>query len=73
MAKNEIQKRLKTLEKLIALGVANEEDVKKLTLESLSKDSTITINDMPLVCEMIESVKNGRLFSFIASGVNEVN
>ena len=69
---NEVQKRLKILEKLISLGVTNEDDVKKLTLESLSKDSTITIPDMPLVCEMIESIKNGRLFSLIASGVNEV-
>lgn len=72
MAKNEIQKRLKILEKLIALGVTNEEEVKKLTLEGLSKDSTITIPDMPLVCDLIESIKNGHLFSFIASGVNEV-
>lgn len=72
MAKNEIQKRLKVLEKLIALGVKNEEEVKKLTLEGLSKDSTITIPDMPLVCDLIESIKNGHLFSFIASGVNEV-
>ena len=72
MAKNEIQKRLKILEKLIALGVTNEKEVKKLTLEGLSKDSTITIPDMPLVCDLIESIKNGHLFSFIASGVNEV-
>jgi|GEM_PF-3626045 len=72
MAKNEIQKRLKVLEKLIALGVTNEEEVKKLTLEGLSKDSTITIPDMPLVCDLIESIKNGHLFLFIASGVNEV-
>ena len=72
MAKNEIQKRLKILEKLIALGVTNEEEVKKLTLEGLSKDSTITIPDMPLVCDLIESIKNGHLFSFIASGLNEV-
>lgn len=72
MAKNEIQKRLKILEKLIALGVTNEEEVKKLTLEGLSKDSTITIPDMPLVCDLIESIKNGHLFSFIANGVNEV-
>lgn len=72
MAKNEIQKRLKILEKLIALGVTNEDEVKKLTLEGLSKDSTITIPDMPLVCDLIESIKNGHLFSFIANGVNEV-
>lgn len=72
MAKNEIQKRLKILEKLIALGVTNEEEVKKLTLEGLSKDSTITIPDMPLVCDLIESIKNGHLFSFISTGSNEV-
>lgn len=72
MAKNEIQKRLKILEKLIALGVTSEEEVKKLTLEGLSKDSTITIPDMPLVCDLIESIKNGHLLSFIANGVNEV-
>lgn len=68
MAKStcDIQKKLKILEKLVSLGVATEEDMKKLTPGGLLKDNTLSFADLSLVYEMQESVKANKLFSFLA-------
>lgn len=69
---NKTQKRIKILEKLITLGIKTEEDVKKLTTKDIAKDETITLADIPLICELQECVKNNRLYSFLAEGIEVI-
>ena len=72
MAKNEIQKRLKIIEKVIALGFKTEDDIKKILPNDLIKDNSLTFADILLIYDLQESVKNNKLFSFISTGSNEV-
>ena len=73
MAKNETQKRMKILEKVISLGIKTEEDMKKLTPKDLMKDESLTFADLMLIYDLQESVKNNRLFTFLSDGANEVS
>ena len=73
MAKNETQKRMKILEKVISLGFKTEEDIKKLTPKDLMKDESLTFADLMLIYDLQESVKNNRLFTFLSDGANEVS
>lgn len=73
MAKNETQKRMKILEKIISLGIKTEEDIKKLTPKDLMKDESLTFADLMLIYDLQESVKNNRLFTFLSDGANEVS
>ncbi len=73
MAKNETQKRMKILEKVISLGIKTEEDIKKLTPKDLMKDESLTFADLMLIYDLQESVKNNRLFTFLSDGANEVS
>ena len=73
MAKNEMQKRMKILEKVISLGFKNEEDIKKLSPKDLMKEESLSFSELLLIYELQESVKNNRLISFISSGANEVS
>lgn len=69
----ETQKRMKILEKVISLGCKTEEDIKKLTPKDLMKDDSLPFTDLLLIYDLQESVKNNRLFSFLANGVNKVS
>lgn len=69
---SETQKRMKILEKVVSLGYKTEEDIKKLTPKDLTKDESITFTDLLLIYDLQESVKSGRLFSFLSGGANEV-
>lgn len=65
---SEIQKRMKILERVISLGYKTEEDIKKLTPKDLMKEESMTFADLLYISNLQESVKNNRLFSFLAKG-----
>ncbi|MCM1508436.1 MAG: hypothetical protein NC177_15100 [Ruminococcus flavefaciens] len=69
---NEMQKRMKILEKVISLGYKTEEDIKKLMPKDLLKDESLSFTDLLLIYDLQESVKNNRLFSFLSEGASEV-
>jgi len=69
---NEMQKRMKILEKVISIGYKTEEDVKKLMPKDLLKDESLSFTDLLLIYNLQESVKNNRLFSFLSDGASEV-
>ena len=69
---NEMQKRMKILEKVISLGYKTEEDIKKLMPKDLLKDESLSFTDLLLIYDLQESVKNNRLFSFLSDGASEV-
>lgn len=71
-AQNETQKRIKILEKLFSLGIKTEEDVKKLTPKDLMKDESLTFADVLMIYDLQESIKNNRLYSFLAEVVEVV-
>lgn len=63
---SETQKRVKIIEKLIALGVTTEEQVKKLTPNDLVKSEKMSFADILLIYELQDCVKNNKVFSFLA-------
>ncbi len=65
---SEIQKKQRILEKLVSLGIKTEEELKKLTPNSLTKDESISFTELLLIYEMQEAVKENRLFSFLVKG-----
>lgn len=65
---SEIQKKQRILEKLVSLGIKTEEELKKLTPSSLTKDESISFTELLLIYEMQEAVKENRLFSFLVKG-----
>ncbi|MCM1364970.1 MAG: hypothetical protein NC122_07955 [Faecalibacterium sp.] len=69
---NEMQKRMKILEKVISLGYKTEEDIKKLMPKDLLKDESLSFTDLLLIYDLQESVKNNSLFSFLSDGASEV-
>lgn len=69
---NEMQKRMKILEKVISLGYKTEEEIKKLMPKDLLKDESLSFTDLLLIYDLQESVKNNRLFSFLSDGASEV-
>lgn len=69
---NEMQKRMKILEKVISLGYKTEEDIKKLMPKDLLKDESLSFTDLLLIYDLQESIKNNRLFSFLSDGASEV-
>ena len=65
---SELQKKQRILEKLVSLGIKTEEELKKLTPNSLTKDESISFTELLLIYEMQEAVKGNRLFSFLVKG-----
>lgn len=65
---SELQKKQRILEKLLSLGIKTEEELKKLTPSSLTKDESISFTELLLIYEMQEAVKENRLFSFLVKG-----
>lgn len=65
---SELQKKQRILEKLLSLGIKTEEELKKLTPNSLTKDESISFTELLLIYEMQEAVKENRLFSFLVKG-----
>ena len=65
---SKIQKKQRILEKLVSLGIKTEEELKKLTPSSLTKDESISFTELLLIYEMQEAVKENRLFSFLVKG-----
>lgn len=65
---SELQKKQRILEKLVSLGIKTEEELKKLTPNSLTKDESISFTELLLIYEMQEAVKENRLFSFLVKG-----
>lgn len=65
---SELQKKQRILEKLVSLGIKTEEELKKLTPSSLTKDESISFTELLLIYEMKEAVKENRLFSFLVKG-----
>lgn len=63
---SETQKRVKIIEKLIALGVTSEDQVKKLTPNDLVKSEKMSFADILLIYELQDCVKNNKVFSFLA-------
>ena len=63
---NETQKRIRIIEKLISLGVTNEETVKKITPNDLLKSADISFEELILIYDLQECVKKNRVFSFLA-------
>lgn len=69
--KTALQQRLTILEKIISIGVTTEEDVKKLTPNDVAKIEGISFADILLICELQESIKNGKLFTFLTKTENQ--
>lgn len=65
---SETQKRVKIIEKLISLGVTDEEKIKKLTPADLIKTENIGFSEIMLIYELQECVKTNKVFSFLAKG-----
>lgn len=65
---SETQKRVKIIEKLISLGVTDEEKIKKLTPADLIKSENIDFSEIMLIYELQECVKTNKVFSFITKG-----
>lgn len=65
---SELQKKQRILERLVSLGIKTEEELKKLTPSSLTKDESISFTELFLIYEMQEAVKENRLFSFLVKG-----
>lgn len=65
---SELQKKQRILEKLVSIGIKTEEELKKLTPNSLTKDESISFTELLLIYEMQEAVKENRLFSFLVKG-----
>lgn len=65
---SELQKKQRILERLVSLGIKTEEELKKLTPNSLTKDESISFTELLLIYEMQEAVKENRLFSFLVKG-----
>lgn len=65
---SELQKKQRILERLVSLGIKTEEELKKLTPSSLTKDESISFTELLLIYEMQEAVKENRLFSFLVKG-----
>lgn len=63
---SETQKRVKIIEKLISLGVTDEEKIKKLTPVDLIKSENIGFSEIMLIYELQECVKTNTVFSFLA-------
>lgn len=64
----QLSKKLRILERMIQSGIRTEDDFKQITPQSLAKLDDLSFDDVLLVHEMQESVKKGRLLSFLAAG-----
>lgn len=63
---NETQKRIRIIEKLISLGITNEEQIKKITPNDLLKSTDISFEELIMIYDLQECVKKNRVFSFLA-------
>lgn len=63
---NETQKRIRIIEKLISLGITNEEQIKKITPNDLLKSADISFEELIMIYDLQECVKKNRVFSFLA-------
>lgn len=63
---NETQKRIRIIEKLISLGITNEEQIKKITPNDLLKSADISFEELIIIYDLQECVKKNRVVSFLA-------
>ena len=63
---NEVAKKFKALEKLVSLGISSEDEIKKLTPKDLMDAKDISFADVVMIYQIMESVKQNKLFSFLA-------
>lgn len=62
---NEVAKKFKALEKLVSLGISSEDEIKKLTPKDLMAAKDISFADVVMIYQIMESVKQNKLFSFL--------
>lgn len=70
---NEVAKKFKALEKLVSLGIKTEDEVKKLTPKDLMDAKDISFADILMIYQIMESVKQNRLFSFLVKYEKAIN
>ena len=62
---NEVAKKFKALEKLVSLGISSEDEIKKLTPKDLMDAKDISFADVVMIYQIMESVKQNKLFAFL--------
>ena len=70
---NEVAKKFKALEKLVSLGISSEEEIKKLTPKDLMEAKDISFADVVMIYQIMESVKQNKLFSFLVKNEKVIN
>ncbi len=64
---SETEKRIKVIEKLFAMGIITEEQVKKLTPQDFMGKNNITFGDIAIIHELQNSIKNNTVYSFLSA------
>ena len=64
---SETQSRIKVVEKLIAMGITTEEQIKKLSPKDFVGNDNITFNDIAVIHALQKSVKNNTVYSFLSA------
>lgn len=69
MAKNVTlrQKKMKLLEKAMSAGLVTEEKITAMTPAEMVQLPDITTEELRLLCEMQESMKNGCFYAFLCA------
>lgn len=70
---NEVAKKFKALEKLVSLGISSEDEIKKLTPKDLMDAKDISFADVVMIYQIMESVKQNKLFSFLVKNEKVIN
>lgn len=64
------QQKLRLLERLFDAGIATDEAIANLQPVEMLQISDITTEDLRLLCDLQDSVKNGKTISFLAANAN---
>ena len=66
-----LQQKVKVLNKLFDAKCRTEKDLQGLSMESILKIPSITIQDMSLIIELQKQTKANKLFSYLGGGTDE--
>lgn len=63
--KTTFQQKTRVMNKLFENGVKTEKELQNLTLKNIVTIKNITVSEMNIISELQESVKAGKLFSYL--------
>ncbi len=64
---SETQSRIKVVEKLIAMGITTEEQVRNLSPKDFAGNESITFSDIAIIHSLQKSIKNNTVYSFLSA------